>query len=101
MTPGPTASSATRRRADAALGFQRRIEIRELVPVNPDLRELVITITYTVGPAAAHLHAAHLHLRVLVEATCAPPDIRAGRDGFTLVELLVAMGIVLVIMGGR
>jgi prepilin-type N-terminal cleavage/methylation domain-containing protein len=31
-------------------GFQRQIEIRELVPVNPALRELVITITYTVGP---------------------------------------------------
>jgi prepilin-type N-terminal cleavage/methylation domain-containing protein len=31
-------------------GFQRRIEIRELVPINPALRELVITIAYTVGP---------------------------------------------------
>ena len=29
--------------------FRREIEIRELNPVNPDLRELVITISYTVG----------------------------------------------------
>ena len=31
-------------------GFKRRVEIRELDPVNPALREVVITITYTVGP---------------------------------------------------
>jgi len=31
-------------------GFTRRIEIRELSPVNTALREVVITITYTVGP---------------------------------------------------
>jgi hypothetical protein len=31
-------------------GFQRQIEIRELTPVNPALREVVITITFTVGP---------------------------------------------------
>jgi prepilin-type N-terminal cleavage/methylation domain-containing protein len=31
-------------------GFQRRVDINELTPVNPALRELVITITYTVGP---------------------------------------------------
>ena len=31
-------------------GFQRRIQILELTPVNPALRELVITITYSVGP---------------------------------------------------
>jgi len=31
-------------------GFTRRIQIRELTPVNLDLREVVITITYTVGP---------------------------------------------------
>jgi hypothetical protein len=31
-------------------GFQRRIEIRELDPVNAALREIVITITYSVGP---------------------------------------------------
>jgi prepilin-type N-terminal cleavage/methylation domain-containing protein len=31
-------------------GFQRGIEIRELVPLNPALREVLITITYTVGP---------------------------------------------------
>ena len=31
-------------------GFRREILIRELNPVNPDLRELVITITYAVGP---------------------------------------------------
>ena len=30
-------------------GFQRQIQIREMAPVNPDLRELVVTITYTVG----------------------------------------------------
>jgi prepilin-type N-terminal cleavage/methylation domain-containing protein len=31
-------------------GFQRRIEIRELNPVNSALREVIITIVYTVGP---------------------------------------------------
>ena len=31
-------------------GFRRRIEIRELNPVNSALREVVITITYSVGP---------------------------------------------------
>jgi type II secretory pathway component PulJ len=31
-------------------GFRRQVEIREMVPVNPDLRELVVTISYTVGP---------------------------------------------------
>ncbi len=31
-------------------GFTRRIEIRELNPVNTALREVVITITYEVGP---------------------------------------------------
>ncbi len=30
-------------------GFQREIRISELVPAKPDLRELVVTITYTVG----------------------------------------------------
>jgi type II secretory pathway pseudopilin PulG len=30
-------------------GFQRRVEIRELAPVNPALREVVITISYAVG----------------------------------------------------
>ncbi len=30
-------------------GFRRQIQINELQPVNPDLRELVVTITYTVG----------------------------------------------------
>ncbi len=29
--------------------FQRQVEIHELVPVNPDLREVVVTITYQVG----------------------------------------------------
>jgi prepilin-type N-terminal cleavage/methylation domain-containing protein len=31
-------------------GFTRRIEIIEFSPVNPDLRELRVTITYHVGP---------------------------------------------------
>lgn len=31
-------------------GFQRRMEILELNPVNPALREVVITIDYSVGP---------------------------------------------------
>jgi len=31
-------------------GFQRRIEIRELTPVNSALREVIITIVYSVGP---------------------------------------------------
>jgi prepilin-type N-terminal cleavage/methylation domain-containing protein len=31
-------------------GYTRRIEIIELSPVNPDLRELRVTITYRVGP---------------------------------------------------
>jgi prepilin-type N-terminal cleavage/methylation domain-containing protein len=31
-------------------GFQRQIEIREMQPANPELRELVVTITYSVGP---------------------------------------------------
>jgi hypothetical protein len=30
--------------------FRREIAILELNPVNPDLREVVVTITYTVGP---------------------------------------------------
>jgi prepilin-type N-terminal cleavage/methylation domain-containing protein len=30
-------------------GFRRHIQINELQPVNPDLRELLVTITYTVG----------------------------------------------------
>jgi len=30
-------------------GFQRQIEIREMQPPNPELRELVVTITYLVG----------------------------------------------------
>ena len=49
--PGPDGLLGT---ADDALtplaGFSRRIEIRELNPINPALREVVITITYTVGP---------------------------------------------------
>jgi prepilin-type N-terminal cleavage/methylation domain-containing protein len=32
------------------VGFQRQIQILELTPVNPDLRELRVTITYQVGP---------------------------------------------------
>jgi prepilin-type N-terminal cleavage/methylation domain-containing protein len=32
------------------VGFRRQVEIRELAPVNPDLRELVVTISFTVGP---------------------------------------------------
>lgn len=31
-------------------GFTRLVEIRELDPVNADLRELVVTIAYNVGP---------------------------------------------------
>ena len=31
-------------------GFQRQVQIREVAPANPDLRELLVTITYTVGP---------------------------------------------------
>ena len=31
-------------------GFTRQIQILELNPVNPDLREVRVTITYTVGP---------------------------------------------------
>jgi type II secretory pathway component PulJ len=30
-------------------GFRRQVQINELVPENPDLRELIITIFYTVG----------------------------------------------------
>jgi prepilin-type N-terminal cleavage/methylation domain-containing protein len=49
--PGPDGLLGT---ADDALtplaGFSRRIDIRELNPVNTALREVVITITYTVGP---------------------------------------------------
>jgi hypothetical protein len=32
------------------IGFRRQIEISELVPAHPDLRQLIVTITYTVGP---------------------------------------------------
>lgn len=32
------------------VGFTRQIQILELNPVNPDLREVRVTITYTVGP---------------------------------------------------
>lgn len=31
-------------------GFTRQIQILELTPVNPDLRQIVVTITYQVGP---------------------------------------------------
>jgi type IV pilus assembly protein PilV len=31
-------------------GFTRQIQILELSPVNPDLRQIVVTITYQVGP---------------------------------------------------
>jgi prepilin-type N-terminal cleavage/methylation domain-containing protein len=31
-------------------GFTRQIQILELSPVNADLRQIVVTITYTVGP---------------------------------------------------
>jgi prepilin-type N-terminal cleavage/methylation domain-containing protein len=31
-------------------GFTRQIQILELNPVNPDLRQIVVTITYRVGP---------------------------------------------------
>ncbi|MEI6668403.1 MAG: prepilin-type N-terminal cleavage/methylation domain-containing protein [Acidobacteriota bacterium] len=31
-------------------GFQRQIAISEMTPVNPDLRALVVTISYVVGP---------------------------------------------------
>ena len=48
--PGPDGILGT---ADDVLtplvGFTRRIEIQELSPVNPALREVVITISYTVG----------------------------------------------------
>ncbi|MDO8835217.1 MAG: prepilin-type N-terminal cleavage/methylation domain-containing protein [Vicinamibacterales bacterium] len=30
-------------------GFRRQIQINDLQPINPDLRELVVTITYSVG----------------------------------------------------
>jgi prepilin-type N-terminal cleavage/methylation domain-containing protein len=30
-------------------GFRREIQIRDVVPANPDLRQLVVTISYTVG----------------------------------------------------
>ena len=32
------------------IGFRRRIEIRERNPVNPALREVLITIAYSVWP---------------------------------------------------
>lgn len=48
--PGPDGILGT---ADDLLtpltGFQRQIAISEVEPVNPDLRALVVTITYTVG----------------------------------------------------
>ena len=31
-------------------GFTRQIQILELNPVNPDLRQIIVTITYQVGP---------------------------------------------------
>jgi prepilin-type N-terminal cleavage/methylation domain-containing protein len=31
--------------------FRRRVQILDLAPVNPDLREIRVTITYNVGPA--------------------------------------------------
>ncbi len=31
------------------IGYRREIRISDVVPANPDLRELVVTITYTVG----------------------------------------------------
>ncbi len=31
-------------------GFTRQIQILELSPVNPDLRQVLVTITYSVGP---------------------------------------------------
>jgi prepilin-type N-terminal cleavage/methylation domain-containing protein len=49
--PGPDGILGT---ADDILtplqGFQRQIQILELDPVNPDLREVRVTITYQVGP---------------------------------------------------
>jgi prepilin-type N-terminal cleavage/methylation domain-containing protein len=49
--PGPNGTLGDADDVLTALsGFQRRIEIRELNPVNAALREVVITIAYSVGP---------------------------------------------------
>lgn len=49
--PGPDGQLGTDDDVATSLaGFQRQIEILELDPVNPDLREVRVTISYTVGP---------------------------------------------------
>ena len=99
----PTGSSATATTgASRSRRFTRQIEIVELSPVNPDLREL---------RGHHHLHASGrrrgsytlrtVHLRVLVENTMRDtPTPSPARAGFSLVELMVAMAIVLIVMGG-
>ena len=60
------------------VGFQRQIQILELTPVNPDLREVRVTITFRVGAQRGTLHAAHVHLGVLLGAmSMSTPDSAA------------------------
>jgi prepilin-type N-terminal cleavage/methylation domain-containing protein len=50
LDPGPDGTLGNADDVSTQLtGFQREIAILELTPVNPDLREVVVTITYTVG----------------------------------------------------
>jgi hypothetical protein len=44
-------------------GFRRQIQILELNPINPDLREVVVTITYRLGP-----HQGRYTLRTFISA---------------------------------
>ena len=110
-TPATTAWSTPPTTADEQLSedlFTREIDINPLnfdgtTTVNPNLREVRVIVRYKVYNAWQTYTVSHLHLVVLLMRTDSMrPATRprlAATAGYSLVELLVSMGMFTVIMG--
>ena len=59
--------------------------------INQDLRMITVTITYNVGPVKRSAHPHDLHLADFV--------MKKNQAGFTLIEMMITMGLTLIIMG--
>ena len=89
--------------------FTREININTLnydgtSTVNPNLRELIVTVRYKVNNTWQTYTLDHLHLVVLLmrtDSTMRPATLSglAATAGYSLVELMVAMGMFTLIMG--
>ena len=89
-------------RLDSA-SFQREIVITTLnqdgtTTLNPNLRRIIVNVRYRVLGGWRDLHADHLHLELFMIMR-APTRHRAGDRGYSLIELLIAMGLTTVVMG--